>query len=81
MSRKKPATRTREPAQQSAAPAGVLTREEAAAYLKISVKHLAKLVRERAIAECDLGHITKRYRVGDLDAFLVARRTPAKEAA
>ena len=59
----------------------VLTRAEAARYLRISVRQLVRLVRAGQLAEISMNHVTRRYRREDLDAFTASCRVPAKEAA
>jgi len=50
----------------------LLTRQEAAKYLKVSLKTLRRLVREGRLPEVRLGPRLPRYRVRDLDVLLVA---------
>jgi len=49
----------------------ILTQQEAARYLKVSLKTLRRLVREGRLPEVRLGPRLPRYRVRDLDALLV----------
>lgn len=50
----------------------LLTQQEAARYLRVSLKSLRRLVREGKLPEVRLGPRLPRYRVRDLDALLVA---------
>ena len=50
----------------------LLTQQEAAKYLKVSLKTLRRLVREGRLPEVRLGPRLPRYRVRDLDALVVA---------
>lgn len=50
----------------------LLTQQEAARYLRVSLKSLRRLVREGKLPEVRLGPRLPRYRVRDLDALVVA---------
>jgi len=50
----------------------LLTQQEAARYLKVSLKTLRRLVREGRLPEVRLGPRLPRYRIRDLDTLLVA---------
>ena len=50
----------------------LLTQQEAAEYLRVSLKTLRRLVREGRLSEVRLGPRLPRYRVRDLDALVVA---------
>lgn len=50
----------------------LLTQQEAAEYLRVSLKTLRRLVREGKLSEVRLGPRLPRYRVRDLDALVVA---------
>lgn len=49
----------------------LLTQQEAAKHLRISLKSLRRLVREGRLPEVRLGPRLPRYRIRDLDALLV----------
>ena len=49
----------------------LLTQQEAAKLLRISLKSLRRLVREGRLPEVRLGPRLPRYRIRDLDALLV----------
>lgn len=51
---------------------GLLTQQEAARYLRVSLKSLRRLIREGKLPEVRLGPRLPRYRVRDLEALLVA---------
>lgn len=50
----------------------LLTQQEAAKHLRISLKSLRRLVREGRLPEVRLGPRLPRYRIIDLDALLVS---------
>ena len=50
----------------------LLTQQEAARYLKVSLKTLRRLVREGRLPEVRLGPRLPRYLIRDLDTLLVA---------
>ena len=50
----------------------LLTQQEAARYLRVSLKSLRRLVREGKLPEVRLGPRLPRYRVRDLDALVAA---------
>ena len=49
----------------------LLTQQEAAEYLRVSLKSLRRLVREGKLPEVRLGPRLPRYRVRDLDALVL----------
>lgn len=49
----------------------LLTQQEAAEYLRVSLKTLRRLVREGKVPEVRLGPRLPRYRVRDLNALMV----------
>ena len=60
------------PPPDSVAPA-VMTKEEAAAYLSTTVRHVRRLVYERRIPYMKVGRLV-RFGRADLDAYLMASR-------
>ena len=50
----------------------LLTQQEAAEYLRVSLKTLRRLVREGKLPEVRLGPRLPRYRVRDLDTLVVS---------
>ena len=50
----------------------LLTQQEAARHLRVSLKSLRRLVREGKLPEVRLGPRLPRYRVRDLDALVAA---------
>ena len=50
----------------------LLTQQEAARHLRVSLKSVRRLVREGKLPEVRLGPRLPRYRVRDLDALVVA---------
>lgn len=59
----------------------LLTRQDAARRLSISLRTLNRLMRERAIAYIRLPGRAVRFTAADLDAFVESQRVEAGEAA